>query len=356
MPEPTYYEETASTAAGPAAIDLRLALQALDQVVNAPLSAMGVHPSRDRAEYATDLEIGSLSSEPTVNAQQFQAQIAQRLQRFENKAPATAGGKRIAGSEYKLEKLDPKHRVGFVLKVFLDHYQAKSNPQLPFFQWLDSLSTEKVGKILDRHVANPAHRNAMAQMFTRGVDYLDAASRMTYSVGYTRGLMQWQHRALDTTDLETKFSGKGWAIWVLSPETKTFYTNSHKVGEFHHSSFLQGKKVVGAGEWKVTNGKLSIITGKTGHYRCGPDELASSLRVLFASGVNLMMAKVKVYDPTNREVLLSAFEYMNEARLRAAYKTDSNAAAPTAAAPGRNFSIKPKGPSLAPGDLQVSYS
>lgn len=41
--------------------------------------------------------------------------------------------------------------------------------------------------------------------------------------------------------------------------------------------------------------------------RCGPDELASLLRVLFASAVNLMMAKVKAYDSTNREVLLNTF-------------------------------------------------
>ncbi|TWU57656.1 hypothetical protein [Rubripirellula reticaptiva] len=53
---------------------------------------------------------------------------------------------------------------------------------------------------------------------------------------------------------------------MLSP-IDVFYTGSHIIGQFHHSSFLRGNSVKGAGEWMVKNGTLKIITSKSGHYR-----------------------------------------------------------------------------------------
>jgi hypothetical protein len=229
---------------------------------------------------------------------------------------------------------------------FCFKYYRKHPTPTPFFQWLDLLSISDLQAVLN-HPDSTAHMYVIPpqelQAFMKGVEYLDAAARVRYAVDLPGGCLVWQGKALDTAAMSTMFSGKGWAIWAMSPDAAaTFYTNSHTRGEFHHSSFLSGKSVGGAGEWVVTNGKLKIISGKTGHYKAGCDELAAAIAVLHKRGVKVMSAKVLVYDDKSAEHLLNAWEFMNNKDLRKAYVTDRNAPIPTGKAPARNFTIKPR--------------
>ncbi len=98
---------------------------------------------------------------------------------------------------------------------------------------------------------------------------LRADERGDYEVTGGNPLMQGHPpQPYSTTDEFSKFSGKGFAIYVMSP-TGEFYSASHKVGLFHHSSFLGGDEIGGAGEWKIEDGILKSITNKSGHYEPG---------------------------------------------------------------------------------------
>jgi hypothetical protein len=58
------------------------------------------------------------------------------------------------------------------------------------------------------------------------------------------------------------FSGKGWGIFVCDP-TGNLYLGTHKVGRFHHSSFLEGTAVIAAGEMVVENGQILLGSQST---------------------------------------------------------------------------------------------
>ena len=101
-------------------------------------------------------------------------------------------------------------------------------------------------------------------------------------------------KSYDTSHMYSKFKGDGFGIYVMGRDGK-FYSNSHKIGLFHHSSFLSGGDVAGAGEMKVTGGNLEWITNKSGHYFPGEAQLVQTLQQLQgASG--FATAKIGVFD------------------------------------------------------------
>jgi hypothetical protein len=90
----------------------------------------------------------------------------------------------------------------------------------------------------------------------------------------------------DTADHFSKFSGKGFAIFVMNGHGD-FYSESHKVGKFHHSSFLPGVPVASAGEISIRAGKVVKVTSKSGHYRPTSLEMVQVLQELESNGVDL---------------------------------------------------------------------
>lgn len=133
--------------------------------------------------------------------------------------------------------------------------------------------------------------NGLAQR----VKYCNPTERDGYLVSIKGGIISdASGHPYHTGMKETAFSGQGWAIYVIDFDGE-FYSESHKVNEFHHSSFLSGAPVQGAGELAVDRGRLVALTNKTGHYKAGPNELKKTLQLLQRGGVNL--ATVKVNDP-----------------------------------------------------------
>jgi hypothetical protein len=99
------------------------------------------------------------------------------------------------------------------------------------------------------------------------VQYLRAAAdRQRFSLGAngSHDLVQ-DGQTYDTNACYSKEAGAGWAIFVMSPDGDLFAAE-HKVGRFHHSSFLAGGDAAAAGEIKVVAGKLKGLTNKSGHY------------------------------------------------------------------------------------------
>jgi hypothetical protein len=69
----------------------------------------------------------------------------------------------------------------------------------------------------------------------------------------------------------------GMAIWVQGPSGRFYSSLESQTGKFHHSSFLAGRQVKAAGDWKVLQGKLKLISAVSGHYHPSLDSLRGAL-------------------------------------------------------------------------------
>jgi hypothetical protein len=104
----------------------------------------------------------------------------------------------------------------------------------------------------------------------------------------------------DTSSMDSNYMGRGFAIYVMDSAGR-LYASQHKVGLFHHSSFLAGADVAGAGEMNVVGGVLKVITNKSGHYAPTKQEMAQVLEELEGRGVNLSQVEyIHVDDTGNR--------------------------------------------------------
>jgi hypothetical protein len=90
---------------------------------------------------------------------------------------------------------------------------------------------------------------------------------------------------LDTGAMVSNASGPGFGIFVMSKEGDV-YVGSHKVGIFHHSSFLGGGQVAAAGEMKVVGGKLEMLTNKSGHYKPKHENNMQIIGALKGAGID----------------------------------------------------------------------
>ena len=231
---------------------------------------------------------------------------------------------------YKMEKKDPTHRMGDLMTAAesiyddaragkrSDDYNAKGQSFLP---WLDGVP-EWPRVVMMKETLQRFDRNksegitpSMVKAFISGVKYLDKAGRKNYRVD-ANGARMWKGDvAFDTTKLQTAFSGLGFAIWVLSPKDR-FYAGSHKVGQFHHSSFLSGEKVLAAGEMVVSGGKLRLLTGKSGHYKPQLEHLAYAVELLGKQSIPLSTFRVQVWRSTcTNPVAPTAEEFIDAYRL-----------------------------------------
>ena len=135
----------------------------------------------------------------------------------------------------------------------------------------------------------------VSDLKSQRVKYCNAEERKEWQLTISLGhVLNKSGELYHTGKKETHFSGRGWAIYVIDYEDN-WYSNTHKVGHFHHSSFMSGNPVQAAGEIAVNNGKVIAITNKTGHYKAGQSELAQALLLLKHGGVTL--TGIKVSDP-----------------------------------------------------------
>ena len=164
---------------------------------------------------------------------------------------------------YWLELIDPKHRswghqIG---DLYTKWFNCETH--LNFFDWLKQTNQ---GENLP------------------SVAYLDPSQRWRYTVTFDGGVLKYPVDNGDivtfgTPRFKTAFTGIGFAIWVADSKG-TFYAGNHQVNEFHHSSFMAGGAVFGAGEWAVANGKIIFMTHKTGHYRTPTYRFLDIVRIL----------------------------------------------------------------------------
>lgn len=174
------------------------------------------------------------------------------------------------------------HYAGFVLKPIFEEWK-KTSTYKNLDDWIESEWLPRAKVSSDPGLASKAislEKNKVAYL-TASADRKSREMQIKGGRVYTDSGVRFH-----TGDHTTAFSGSGWAIFVMSPNRSVF-SASHKVGQFHHSSFLAGGPVLAAGEWAVDNGKVVAITAKSGHYK--PDEkmFYEILRKLRHRGVRL---------------------------------------------------------------------
>jgi hypothetical protein len=174
---------------------------------------------------------------------------------------------------YWLEGLDPKHRSwGHMDRSLFDRWLADAATTLGFWAWLE-----------DKGLGGGMP----------SVAYLAPDQRWKYLCIFSHDKIMYQYQAtmgargsgaiplqrFTTFGMSTAHSGRNFAIWVASG-SGAFYSATHVVSQFHHSSFLAGGRVLAAGEWVVSAGKILLISHKTGHHAASEANLFSALKVL----------------------------------------------------------------------------
>jgi hypothetical protein len=119
------------------------------------------------------------------------------------------------------------------------------------------------------------------------VRYLDEAELEETRVFARDGLLyRTDGTRLDTQATETFWSGEGRAIFVMD-QHGNIYAHEQVRGQFHHSSFLGGQPVAAAGELRVVDGRLELVSDQSGHYRPTRAHTEQLLDNLRQQGVDL---------------------------------------------------------------------
>jgi hypothetical protein len=224
----------------------------------------------------------------------------------------------------RLEALDPKHRMGDLLDVMMEFYKADTPAAFHsklslFFMFVDGWCRDEPAIALEAMVKRCGEPNrALCEGFVQaGVAYKEGEQeRKPYALTFNRGKVYQEGKPFDTKGCVTAHSGKGWAIYVASPHGR-WYAGSHRVGAFHHSSFLGGRPVLSAGELQAANGTVTLLTAKSGHYQPTMEQFVAGLKSLRRAGVSLDQCQVEVYEARAKPVRIGAIPFLVNGALQA---------------------------------------
>jgi hypothetical protein len=207
---------------------------------------------------------------------------------------------------YWLEALDPKHRSWGHLDpgghLFAEWMASPTD--LSFFEWVDA-NKPGVKNLPSVEYLAPDQRWRYLCIFG------DDKRTYRYPTQLTGRAKDEPPELLSTIHMSTAHSGECFGIWVCSPRG-AFYTASHKVSEFHHSSFLAGGRVLAAGEWVISGGKVLLVTNKTGHYAATAANIYSALKLL-ADRLDVSRTVVAIKDwSTNAIRYFAAPEFISK--------------------------------------------
>jgi len=152
-------------------------------------------------------------------------------------------------------------------------------------------------KELERNFERETEAEVAQRLFGRetdGVEYLSPEQAEAYRVFVWEGrLYDANGQPVHTSDAASHWSGQGRAIFVMDSQGNIYLSKKHEVGKFHHSSFLAGRPVAGAGEMEVEHGVIRVITDRSGHYQPPAHLLQQVLRVLAEQGVDVSQIDVR---------------------------------------------------------------
>jgi hypothetical protein len=76
-----------------------------------------------------------------------------------------------------------------------------------------------------------------------------------------------------------------------------FASTYQRAGDFHHSSFFSGGDVAAAGELVVKDGKIEIVTDRSGHYLPSHFRTQQMLDQLANQGIDMRDVLVDLFRP-----------------------------------------------------------
>ena len=206
----------------------------------------------------------------------------------------------LTGDAHALEAMDPKHRIGEMLNVFMDEYN-KLRPAQLFLDWVDSMTllaqVKLISKVMDDNGHAGDFKPEWVRAFNRSVCHMYAAVRGSYKIQIRNGLLFQNNALFDTGKMNTRLSGAGAAIFLQSADG-TFYSSSHVWGRLHHSSLASDVAIRSAGEWQVEKGKIAWISGKCGHCKSTMDQLVTAIGDLNSRNA-LNKSKARCFDIQN---------------------------------------------------------
>ena len=168
--------------------------------------------------------------------------------------------------EYWQEALLEDHPYGPDIGDFLDSWSMSKKITFGFDSYMSTI---------------PAQLRPKSQVI-----YLNEHDRKEFEVALVGGKVFSADAPLDTSLIPTD-KEKGLAIYVIGCDFK-MYIGPYKLGRFHHSSFLSGAPVLGAGEIRTDKeGTILEMTTRSGHYKPLPSQFFNTFDFLEAHGVDL---------------------------------------------------------------------
>ncbi|MGE4241204.1 hypothetical protein [Ramlibacter sp.] len=181
-----------------------------------------------------------------------------------------SGGHQHINESYWLEAIDPRHRswghiemsAGKSARELLAEWMNDRKAQT-FWEWCTAQGLDALPSV--QYLAPDQRWKYMVQFSTdKKLTTLNASK---------------SPEPLSTAAMSTAVHGPNFAIWVASG-TGVFFTYSHTLSQFHHSSFLGGRPLLCGGEWMSYGGKLVYLSHRTGHYQSSAEDLVLALKKL----------------------------------------------------------------------------
>jgi len=188
------------------------------------------------------------------------------------------------------------------LKMIFEKWQKNKESAL-ITRWKATGTSLPFDKWKSQQVMNPL----APQPFVR----LSYKEKLAYRTDCKAGVLSRQDKPFPTTEESTMHSGKGTVIFVIGANDD-LYCASHLGGVFHHSSFLSDAAIRGGGELQTdTQGKITHISSKSGHYKPSRAENLEMLRWFEARGTNLAEVTFSCFLPDRKESApMNALDYL----------------------------------------------
>ena len=155
------------------------------------------------------------------------------------------------------------------------------------------------GGIRPQYVGEQNPGGHFAFLNPNGVRYLDDVARQDYRLTIHDGhLYDAQGNLFDTSNGVSAFANNaGRAIFVMDKDGNIFASTYQRAGFFHHSSFFSGGDVAAAGELVVKDGKIEIVSDRSGHYMPSHARTEQMLEQLVSQGVDMNDVIVNLFVP-----------------------------------------------------------
>ncbi|MQA81099.1 MAG: hypothetical protein GEV10_21885 [Streptosporangiales bacterium] len=152
--------------------------------------------------------------------------------------------------------------------------------------------TDKDGPSMEDKEMNPRYEGEERPRWDKdgrvrtGVQYFSPTKLEQHRLFAHNGrLYTTEGKLFDSTGARSAHGGE--AIYAMDKYGNLYASKTHEVGKLHHSSFLGGKPVAGAGELTVRNGKAIYINRRSGHYWPDPEHLYRVVDALRRAGVRV---------------------------------------------------------------------